>query len=95
MIEESLKDTVQVMSGIRHEDKNTKDTFESIQANMTPKYWLIHSYPSFGTMTIFILNLKDRIEYLNKYVIESNKGKDVRKFKLGYFYDQRAFFTTL
>ena len=54
---------------------------------MTPKYWLYHSYPSFGTMTVFIANLRERIENLNKYILESNKGKDLRKFKLGYFFD--------
>ena len=30
LIDESLKYTVQVMSGIRTDDSNTKDTFESV-----------------------------------------------------------------
>ena len=54
---------------------------------MTPRYWLSHCYPSFSTMTTFITNLRERIIYLNKYIEDINAGKEIRKFKLGLFYD--------
>jgi len=96
-VESSVKDVMDVVLGKTIETDITRQTFESLQSNKTPPQWQATCYPSFSILTAFIENLLQRITYINglidSYSIISTQRKVIRKFKLQYFYDQRAFFT--
>ena len=94
-ITNSLKQTYEVLEGIRTEDRLTMSCFEAIQSNQTPNYWTTDCYPTAKVLSEFISNLMSRIKNLEQVIKDTNEKKDVRNFKFGFFYDQRAFFTTL
>ena len=91
-IKRNIKDTIDVLHGLRAEDEDTAKTFECLQSNMTPISWLSICYPSFKTLSVFIDNLMTRAKYIYSIVNQFNgwkKGKDneTRTYMLPYFYD--------
>lgn len=68
IIEKSVESVIDVLMGRRIGDKTNQMTFESIQSNKTPQEWLRHCFPSFTTLSMFLDNLLERINYIESLI---------------------------
>lgn len=64
----SLKNTLKALEGVAH----INDTLDSIYSDITfgkvPSSWLKYSYPTFGSLAIFLSNLQERISFFKEWI---------------------------
>lgn len=70
--------------------------FFQILQDVTPNTWIAFSYPAFSVLPAYLMNLQDRVSYINE-LLELPKFDDqnINNFWLPGFYDPKSFLSLL
>ena len=95
-IKANLAATRDALEGHRQHDSITEETFECLQTEKTPKEWIKYAYPCHPDITLFIANLKLRVEYIKELAQQfKNQVVTVRRFWMPGFFNPKNFLSTL
>lgn len=93
---ENIEETLLVVDGTKLPTWRTENTLECLQHQKTPDEWIKHSYPASPSISVFINNLKERVQFIRECLSMAQKDQfNMKCFWLPGFFNQRNFFTSL
>ena len=76
------------MEGLRHHSDETEETFNCLQQDLVPNSWTNYSYPCHESMSSFVDNLCNRIDYIKLLLDQAANDKFTsRKFWIPGFFN--------
>ncbi len=80
----SLKNTLKALEGVIHINSVLEEIYKALTYEYVPKTWFKYSYPSFKSLSLFLINLKERTSFIRSWLAD----KHPFNFWLPGFFDQ-------
>lgn len=80
----SLKNTLKALEGVIHINTVLEEIYKALTYEYVPKTWFKYSYPSFKSLSLFLINLKERTSFIRSWLAD----KHPFNFWLPGFFDQ-------